>query len=113
MKPASHSTKRLISEVQLCAWLGGAVPGDVVEYHRGVLALDMAPYAGRLSEPDRNELKRVARRAAWAWAQGRVHLVQKRHGPDDYSYLIIARKCAGAIPGIAKLGTPSSLQVAS
>ena len=34
---------------------------------------------------------RVARRAWWASEQKLIHLVQRRHGADDYSYLAIAR----------------------
>jgi hypothetical protein len=80
-----------LKEIELCAWIGQARPGDVLEYHRGFLALDVMRQGTRLSERDRAELTRVGRRAWWAAEQGLVHLVQQRHGPDDYSYLAIAR----------------------
>ncbi len=80
-----------LKEIELCAWIGQARPGDVLEYHRGFLALDVMRHGSRLSERDRAELARVGRRALWAAEQDFVHLVQRRHGPDDYSYLAIAR----------------------
>ena len=86
----------LITEVAMCKWLGAACPGDILQYHHGVLALDTTPDGSRLSAEDRAELCRVARRAMWAWEKGLAHLVQRRHGPDNYSYLLIARRRAGS-----------------
>jgi len=80
-----------IREIDLCAWLGQAELGDILEYHRGFLALDGTPLASRLDDEARRELLRVGRRAFWAAEQGLVHLVQRRFGPHDYSYLAIAR----------------------
>lgn len=79
----------VIDEKGLCRWLGSASPGDVVDYHRGFLALDMIPYSGRLSEQDRAELVRVAHRAYWAMEKRFVHLLQRRNGPDDFTYLAV------------------------
>jgi hypothetical protein len=80
-----------LTEIELCGWLGQALPGDVIEYHRGFLAIDCIPQGGRLTERDRSELVRVGRRALWAADRGIAYLIQRRHGPDDYSYLVIAR----------------------
>ncbi|HET6377006.1 MAG TPA: hypothetical protein VFG05_01650 [Methylocella sp.] len=80
-----------LTEAEFCGWLGQAAPGDIIEYHRGFLALDRMPAAQRLAERDRTELLKLARRALWAAEHDLVHLVQSRHGPDDYSYLAIAR----------------------
>jgi hypothetical protein len=80
-----------ITEINLCGWIGQAQPGAMLEYHRGLLALDVSPQGKRFSDDDRAELARVARRAWWASEKGLVHLVQRRHGADDYSYLVIAR----------------------
>jgi hypothetical protein len=44
-----------------------------------------------MSKGDRVELLRVAKRARWAFEEGLVHLVQWRHGIDDYTYLMIMR----------------------
>ena len=80
-----------IKEIDLCAWIGQAEAGDILEYHRGFLALDTALQASRLTGKARRELDRVGKRAFWAAEQGLVHLVQRRHGPDDHSYLAVAR----------------------
>jgi hypothetical protein len=79
-----------LSEIDLCGWLGQASPGDVIEYHRGFLALDSLPHGGRLAESHRSELLRVGRRALWAAEHNLVHLVQRRNGLDDFSYLAVA-----------------------
>jgi len=80
------------SEVELCRWLGQALPGDVLHYHRGFLALDTAPHTFRLSDRERAELIKVGRRARWAFEKGLADLLQRRHGPDDYEYLLVARR---------------------
>ena len=80
-----------IKEIEFCGWIGQAAPGDVLQYHRGHLALDVTTQGTRLPERERAELSCVARRAWWASEQKLIHLVQRRHGPDDYSYLAIAR----------------------
>jgi len=85
-RPASPLT-----EIELCGWIGQASPGAALEYHRGFLALDTVAAAKRLPEEQRAELLRVARRAMWASEQELVHLVQRRLGPDCFSYLAIAR----------------------
>jgi hypothetical protein len=56
-----------------------------------VTSLDTMPQGTRLAERERAELARVARRAWWAAERGLIHLVQRRHRSDDYSYLAIAR----------------------
>jgi hypothetical protein len=72
-------------------WLAVAAPGDALEYHRGFLAMDRS--VGRpLGDDDGKELNRVAD-AAMALAQsGLVHLVQRRHGSCDYTYIAIASR---------------------
>ena len=80
-----------LGEIDLCGWLGQAEPGDMLEYYRGFLVVDAIPHGSRLPERDRAELDRIARRALWASERGLAHLIQRRHGPDDYSYIIVAR----------------------
>ncbi len=82
---------RRLTETDLCGWLGRAAPGEMLEYHRGFLALDSVAQTHRLPERQRLDLIRVARRAIWAAEHGFAHPVQRRHGTDDYSYLLIAR----------------------
>ena len=87
-----------ISEIDFCAWLGHAEVDDAIVYHRGFLALDVSSFGRSLSDPERIELCRVARRAWWAAERGLVHLMQRRHGADDFSYLAIARTRPEALP---------------
>jgi hypothetical protein len=82
-----------ITEEAFCSWLGKAVPGDRVEYHRGHLLIDRSRKLGPFSETDRRELSAIANRALALAEQGRLCLMQKRHGYCDYSYIaIIARR---------------------
>ena len=91
-KPISNTTtSRRLTETTFCAWLGQAHPGDALVYHRGVLALDASISSQTPDSDARRELARVARRAWWAASQRLVHLVQRRNGPDDFTYLAIAR----------------------
>jgi hypothetical protein len=73
-----------LSEFELCRWIGRARLGEILEYHRGLLALDRA-------KAERRDLDRLADRALWAADRNLVFLVQRRNGPNDYSYLAIAR----------------------
>lgn len=84
-----------IAEIAFCGWLGQASPGDMLMYHRGHLGLDVVPQVSRLPAAERAELVRLARRAMWAAEQGLVHLLQRRHRPDDYAYLAVARPRSG------------------
>jgi hypothetical protein len=78
-----------LSEEDICDWLGTAFPGDRIEYHRGHLAVDQAHGLSSLRDADCRRLSRVARRALIFAEEGRAHLVQRRHGDGDYSYLAI------------------------
>jgi hypothetical protein len=83
--------KLRLTETDLCGWIGQAAPGEALEYYRGFLAMDTFSQATRLAEREHAELVRLARRAWWASEQRLIHLVQRRHGSEDYSYLAIAR----------------------
>jgi hypothetical protein len=81
----------VLDEIGFLGWLGQARPGDVLTYHHGFLALDVGPATSRLSPPARDRLGLTARCAWRAAERGLVHLLQRRHGPDAFSYLAIAR----------------------
>ena len=81
----------VLAEAAFCAWLGQARSGDALAYHRGLLALDASPHGQTFQGQNRKELVRVARRAWWAAEQGLIHLLQRHNGPDDFTYLAIAR----------------------
>lgn len=93
------SPVRLENEEALLGWLGAAKPGDQAVYHRGFLAIDVAAATDRLTEHGRNELLRTAGCAMRAAEAGLVDLVQHRHEPGDYSYLIVARRKAAVVAG--------------
>ncbi|MGM0584712.1 MAG: hypothetical protein ACQEUZ_08675 [Pseudomonadota bacterium] len=82
---------RPLTEIEFCAWVAQAAPGDRLEYHQGFLALDIVPVLARLDAPRREELARLGSRALWAAEQGLVHLVQERVGPDRFAYIAVAR----------------------
>jgi hypothetical protein len=81
----------LLDEAALCAWFGTAAAGDRIEYWRGFLAIDAGASQSSLQPDDRRRLGRVAARAFRLAEQGKAHLVQRRLGPGDYSYLLIVR----------------------
>ena len=81
-----------ITEIDLCAWLSQAAPGDALEYHRGFLVLDTDPRISGFANGQRLELIQLANRALWAAEKQLVHLVQRRLGESRFSYLAIARQ---------------------
>jgi hypothetical protein len=87
-----------MNEISLCGWIGQAAAGDVLEYHRGFLVVDVNPQGTPLPPEARTELSRVAQRAWWASERGLVHLVQCRAGPEVFRYLAIARAPAAKQP---------------
>jgi hypothetical protein len=70
------------------SWLARAEPGAALEYHRGLLILDRSP-ASALSEGERRTVAKIADAALTAAADRLVHLVQRRNGPFDFSYVAI------------------------
>ena len=80
-----------ISEIQFCAWVAQAEPGDRLEYHRGHLSVDADKITSDLDPNARAELACLRDRAFWSETAGLVHLVQQRLGPDRFAYQAIAR----------------------
>src|SRR5437879_407170 len=99
MSRKNESDASRLTEEQLCAWLGSAAPGDKLCYHRGFLALDRCPIASSLSGRDRRELCRLGQRALLTAEGGLARLVQHRHGPGDFSYLLVSRQRSAALRG--------------
>jgi len=94
MKLPTTTTTRAqcpLSEIEFCAWIGQAEPGERLEYHRGFLAQDTIAIASSLSATDMAELGKLASRAFGAFEAGLVHLVQERLGLDRFAYIAIAR----------------------
>jgi hypothetical protein len=69
-------------------WLLRALPGQQLEYHRGHLIWDRSP-ASDLAEDERRALAKVADAALQAADDSLVHLVQRRNGELDFSYLAV------------------------
>ena len=78
-------------DAAFCTWVGTALPGQILEYHRGFLILDAYPGSSPLPEPERKKLWLVGRRAYWAAEQGLVHLLQRRLAPSHFSYVALMR----------------------
>lgn len=78
-----------IREDDFCVWVGLAAPGQRVEYHRGHLVTDRVGGLTPFGEEARRELSSIAARAMTLAAEGRLLLVQQRHGYADFSYLAI------------------------
>ena len=91
MAAVSPRSSALLDEAALTAWFSAAAAGDRIEYWRGFLAVDANPTKSKLEADDRRQLGRVAARAFRLAQQGKAHLVQRRHGEADYSYLLIVR----------------------
>jgi hypothetical protein len=93
------------SRVAFSRWLECARAGEQLEYHRGLLTRDRSP-ASELAEGDRRALAEVADAAFRAAGDGSVHLVQRRHGPFDFSYIAIkagrVAAGAGALPPVVQ-----------
>lgn len=89
---ASRHTIAALAETAFWAWIAQAGPGAALVYHRGVLALDASIDNQTPKSDARRELARVAHIAWRAAEKGLVHLVQRRNGPDDFTYLAIARQ---------------------
>jgi hypothetical protein len=79
------------NETDLCDRLAQAMPGGVIAYHLGMLARDRAPTCQLLPERRRLDLNAIADRVLQLAAAGRVHLLQRRIGPDRFAYLAIVR----------------------
>jgi hypothetical protein len=87
-EPSESAARDLISVAEFRGWLASARSCSWFEYHRGLLIWDRSPASG-LAEGDRRALGKIADAVFQAAGQGQVHLVQRRHGPFDFSYLAI------------------------
>ena len=78
-----------VTSDDFCGWLAIATPGSASVYYRGHLGRDRSRSTTALSERDRQGLIALARQALLAAEAGRVHLLQRRHGDGDYSYIAV------------------------
>ena len=90
---ASSPARLPLSLCDLERFLSTAKAGDMIIYHRGYLALDRGA-GSKLGDNAGEELDHIAA-ALMAMAEaGRVHLIQRRHGPFDYTYLAVMARGA-------------------
>ena len=74
-------------------WFSTAEANSTIAYHRGFLAMDRGA-GSRLGDDAGEELDHIATALMAMADAGRVHLVQRRHGACDYTYLAVAaRRC--------------------
>ena len=79
----------VMDEAAFAAWLKAAHPGSRITFHRGHLSVDREQRPDAADARARAALDRLADRAMRASGQDLVHLVQKRHGDADYSYIAV------------------------
>jgi hypothetical protein len=87
--PQRPAPQLLCDAPAFCHWLADAAPGSSLTYFRGHLAFDRMPSTSPFPEPERKRLVALANRALQMAEDGRVHLVQRRHGPQQYSYIAV------------------------
>jgi hypothetical protein len=107
-QPTQSSPPRRCVLSEFRAWLARAKPGEQLEYHRGDLSWDRSP-ASDLAEDERRALAKAADAALQAAEDGFVHLVQRRNGPLDFSYLAVRTgRRAGAAPAASPPELPAA-----
>ena len=80
-----------LTDVELCAWMAQAAPGDVLEYHCGALSIDRDTAITTLGRDEAHRVDRLADAAFRAAEAELIDLLQRRLGRDCFSYLAIAR----------------------
>ena len=104
--PEAAAPAFVMDRARFAAWLRTAQPGSPIEYHRGHLCVDRQQ---KIEAPDnapenkaRAVLNRLADQAMRASQQGLVHLVQRHHGPADFSYIAIKSQSSVKVGRFAK-----------
>ena len=92
--PGPRTPSLVMDAAAFAAWLEAAHPGSRITFHRGHLSVDRQQRPHAPHNPARATLDRLAARAMRASGQGLVHLVQRRHGDADYSYIAIRARRA-------------------
>lgn len=93
-RDAGGRTALRLAAEQFCGWLSMAAPGDSTVYYRGHLGRDRCRSTTGLSEPDRQRLIALARQALLAAEDGRVHLLQRRDGYGECSYIAVRARAS-------------------
>lgn len=77
--------------IDLRAAIACAEPGVIIEYHRGFLARDCDPLVLTMLDQTHIDARETRARAWGAYQAGDGHLVQRKNGMGEYSYLFIKR----------------------
>jgi hypothetical protein len=85
---SESATRDLVSVAEFRGWLARAESCSWFVYHRGLLIWDRSPASG-LTDEHRSALAKIANAVFQAAERGEVHLVQRRNGPFDFSYVAI------------------------
>jgi hypothetical protein len=85
---SESAARDLVLVAEFRGWLARAASCSWFEYYRGMLIWDRSS-ASELTETDRRALARIANAVFQAAERGEVHLVQRRNGPFDFSYVAI------------------------
>jgi hypothetical protein len=102
--PTCRSTLSLPPSVVLFrSWIKKATPGERLTYYRGFLARDRVQGTTSLEEAERRKLSALADHASALAGQGKLHLLQERHGNSDYSYWAITRAPSGSVVARTRL----------
>ncbi len=78
-----------LTEAKLCDWIAGALFGQAIQYHEGLLLMDRSEAGSRLPRKERERLHAVARRAWIACECGLVHLFSVKVADGHYRYLAV------------------------
>ena len=90
---ASSPARLSLTLGDLERFLSTAQAGDTIEYFRGFLCLDRGA-GSRFGDNAGEVLDHIATALMTMAEAGRVHLVQRRHGPYDYTYLAVMARGA-------------------
>lgn len=90
-RPRARQQSDVLTEIELCDRVAGAMPGSVITYHVGLLARDRDRLASSLAAQQRQALNAVADRAWKLAAADWVHLVQRRVGEACFAYQLVIR----------------------
>jgi len=79
----------VLTEARFTDWIATGKPGEVLQYHEGLLLLDRSPTGSALPAKERARLHAVARRAWIACELGLVHLLSRKIAEGHYQYLAV------------------------
>ena len=89
-----------LHEPSFCDWIAGALVGQSIQYHEGLLLVDRSETASALHTKDRARLHAVARRAWIACELGLVHLFSLKVSDGHYRYIAVRSSSALTPPEI-------------